>query len=253
MAYLGVFEAIRARLEGKSFLFVPDYPGKAQNLDMSNPQGTVFDFAAVKTLLSRTSNVVVEGVMTVPIHPHEIAGQLLERVYPSFVFDVIAIMPRYQEAVFNSGDYGGEKYSTPVAESVEDVYDNGVFVDTYARMIKRRPIEHPVDFLVEVRVHAKEHVEAALLVQYIYEQFPPRHFLRVPHKDGSFRSWDLFQTDYKDLDSREAVKTGTDLAEREYTKVFTYRVEGYLDNTDMVEFVNLIRKRSLTVEAVEES
>jgi hypothetical protein len=45
------------------------------------------------------------------------------------------------------------------------------------------------------------------------------------------------------------VRAGTPGVKREYCKVWTYRVEGYLDNSDMAEFVNMIRSREIAVTA----
>jgi hypothetical protein len=102
-----------------------------------------------------------------------------------------------------------------------------------------------MDIMVEIRVYANDQVISSLLVDYIYTTFPPRCFIRVPQKDGTFRSWDMTFESYHDMDKREAVRSGTPGVQREYAKVFTYKVEGYFDNTDTARIVNVVRSSKI--------
>ncbi len=250
MAYLGVVEAFRSRLAGNSPEHVPSYPGLPQIPDPSSEvPGRDINYADVLREQMRETKVFIDGLFSVPIYPFgpEWSGDY-PNVYPSLAFDIIGVRPRYDaETVYYSSKYGGEGYVIPVSYSLAEVRDVGASQGTGSRMAKTRALEHPFDILVEVKALAKDPVEAAVLISYIYKVLPPRHFLRVPHKDGSHRSWNLFHTDYADLDQRGGIKTGVG-GEQEYAKAFTYRVMAKIDNTDETELVNFIRARQLLFE-----
>ena len=252
MAYLGVVEAIRSRLAGNPPEHVPSYPGLPQTSDPSTEvPGRDINYADILREQMREAKAFINGSFSVPIYPYgpEWSGDY-PNVYPSLAFDIIGVEPRYDaETVYYSPKYGGEGYVIPVPYSLDEAKDSGGTQGIDSRMAKTRALEHPFDILVEVKALAKDPVEAAMLISYVYRVLPPRHFLRVPHKDGSYRSWNLFHTDYADLDQRGAIKTGIG-GEQEYAKAFTYRVMAKIDNTDETELVNFIRARQLLLEQI---
>ncbi len=246
MAYLGVIEAVRSRLEGNDPKYVPPYPGMPPKAGPDlRPAGATSGFSDVLMFLQRETSVNIGGKLTIPVHFGGTEGAETGNVYPSFAFEIVDYSPRYEEALYSSPTYGGERYVVPVATSTEEVFDETTSLGFSPRMARVRELEHPFDVLVEVRCYSKEPFETAALVQHIYEVLPPRHFIRIPHKDGSYRSWDLFLMSYRDLDSRAAIKMGIG-GEYEGAKVFTYRVEGYFDNTDKETLINLVRTRKLS-------
>jgi len=180
---------------------------------------------------------------SVPIFFFDQNGQQQEDNFPSFTYEIVDIQPRMAEYVFPAYTYGGENYNIPVDGSTRTITDSDGTEVTRPSLVKTRPVEQGYDFFVELRAYANDPIDSALLVQYLFTRFPPRHFLRVPMEDGSYRSWDMFQTAFQDLDKREAVREGSNGIMREYCKAVTLRVEGYLDNTNAAVYRNVVQRR----------
>jgi hypothetical protein len=250
MGYLGVLESVRSRLTGKGSKFVPPFPSleQLQKRTTEDIQNAGKRAEAVVPTSPKADPLTYVGGIHVPVFNFRADGANLDLIFPSISFDITGYTPRYAEFVYRSEDYNGDGvYHEPVENSKEEVFDgNGESLGIAARMVKIRPIEHPMDITVEVRVHTLNESEASYLVQYIYNVFPPRYFIRVPMRDGTYRSWDMLFEDFADLDRQEAVYTGAPGAVIEHTKVFTYRVEGYSDTTDQYAYVNRTRKRIIT-------
>lgn len=239
MSYLGAVEAVLARLQGKPKAFVPPLP--------KSPSHYVTGSAAVDGQLRASGSVNIAQI-EVPIFFIDDSGSDVDQV-PNFTFRIISITPRYSEYVYQSESYKGDYAYEPVAHSKSTVTDtNGETVGTGAMLTRERKVMHPFDFLLELRANSDDEVLASLMTHYIYsEVFEPRDFLRVPMRDGSYRSWDLLFKDFQDMDRQKATRDGSPGIERLYSKVWTYQIEGYLDNTDTAELVNVVRSRRLTV------
>ena len=249
MPYLGVLEAVRARLEGNSPNFVPPIPDIASNWDHEQPDRIegVNQQAIVDAYL-RQDRFAYVGRLKVPIYLFDIEGQQFDTIYPSLTYEILDVVPRYRNFIFQSSTTQEDVYEIPVETTTQPVIDqDGNFLGNYPRAIRTRLVEHPLDILFEVRAYANDPIISALLVEYVYTIFPPRYYIKVPMKDGSNRSWDVLFENYRDLDKREAVRAGTPGVQREYAKVWTYRVEGYFDNTDTTDIVNVVRKQKLSV------
>lgn len=238
MSYLSVLRAVQARLQGESFFHVPPFPGP----DLDGAMGRVSVAQEFRTV-----NVAVALTLQVPLLFFGVEGARTNVVYPSLSYEIIDYTPRYDEYVHSDLEYGGDVYREEIAASAETVLDSGTDLGASPRMFRERALEHPMDILVEIRAHADDPVVSALLVEYVYDRFPPRHFIRVPMKDGSHKSWDMLFVNYQDLDQREAVRAGLPGVEREYAKAWTYKVEGYFDNTDTAVLRNTVRKRSFVL------
>lgn len=249
MAYLGTLEAIRARLEGNDPLFVPPLPEIPPDFDSTVPSREAgINTPALVDAFLRQDRFAKVAQTKVPIYLFDIEGGRFDRIYPSFTFEILDAIPRYDEFIFQSDSYQGDRYQIPVHNSLKDISIDGIDQGLQPRMVRTRDVEHPLDIMIEIRAYAKDPLLSAMQVQHIYNILPPRGFLRVPMQDGSFRSWDMLFEHYRDLDKREAVRSGTPGVEREYAKVWTYRVEGYFDNTDTTVLQNVINKRSLNLE-----
>lgn len=234
MAYLGIVEAIRSRLVGNDPQLVPSLPA----LSIVRSEGPIQEASTPGRL--RESTAMLRGQVKVPVFDPDPLGKRHNVVYPSMSFNVISCTPRYEEAVYYSESYHGDGYQIPLAGSEEDVYDGDVFLQRAARAYAERPIEHPMDVLFEVVAYAAESLTKALLAEYIYSVFPPRGYLRVPMKDGSFRSWDLLFQSAKNIEATKIPYESLGL-EREQKNVWTYKVEAYLDNTDCAQLVQCVR------------
>lgn len=246
MPYLATTEAVIARLQGKPATFV------ASLADLQKERGAATADQAVglsapadvNAYLRRDAYTQVGGLQ-VPIFYFDVEGQQFSRIYPSITYEILDVKPRYNEFIYQSPSYEGDGYVIPVQASKQDVVLDEEDLGLIPRLARTRPVEHPMDIVVELRVYAKDPVQSALLVSYIYGVFPPRHYLRVPQNDGSYRDWDMMFSSYQDLDKRQAVRAGTPGVEREYAKVWNYTVEGYMDNTDMALLQNLVRSREV--------
>lgn len=252
MSYLGVLEGVRFRLEGGSRTTTPSLATltgpKVQQQHPSRDVG-LQEWATVDAALRRQTDMAV-GRIRVPIFWRDGGGQHFKALYPSLTFDIISTQPRFNEFVYQSKQYRGDMYQNDVETSKSDVYEGDELLGNYARMTRKRFVEHPLDVLIEIRAHSKDPIFMALLEEYVYGQFEPRDFLRVPMRDGSSRSWDVLFVSSDELDKRGAVRAGTPGVEREYTKAWTYKVEGYFDNTDKTELVNLVQSRTIAVTAL---
>lgn len=243
MAYLGVVEAVIARLQGKPKTFVPELP--------KLPNHAITGSAELESQFRPKAYIGIVKTQ-VPIYYLDPSGRDVKKLYPCFTFNVIDFTPRYDEYVFNSKTYNGDYASFSVSPSkadVEDVDENGNPVTLRGDMLMgRRPVMHPYDIMVEIRALCDDDTLSAFMVEHVYANvFEPRDFLRVPMKDGSQRSWDVLFQSFRDLDSRQAVRAGTPGIERQYQKVWTYKIEGYLDNTDKTVLVNVIKARKIDV------
>lgn len=244
MAFFGSLEAVRARLEGKDKLFVPSLPHVPLNFDLDiagsdGDQGWV----QVDSFIRRTTEARI-GQIVVPVYYFaDRTGQQVKGADTSLAFSITTVEPRMDQGEAVIGHWS-ETLSAPVA----DVYDGDELIASQVpRMAREREIETPVDYMFEIRAYATTAFETAMLIRHVYRVFPPRTFLRVPQADGSYVSWHCLYEDgsFRDLDARKAVVQGTE--ERQFTKVWTYKIEGYLDNTDEAVLVNLVRKRNLTL------
>lgn len=250
MAYLGTLEAVRARLEGNPPQFVAPLPNIDKDWDHQSPDriAGINAPAQIDADLKDSSSTIV-GKISVPIYNFDDEGAHSKQNYPSLTFEIMDVVPRYNEFIFQSDSYQGDVYEIPVTTTGEDLHDvDGTDLGVSPRMIQQRNVEHPMDIMVEIRAYADDPVISAMLVQYVYGIFPPRYFIRVPMKDGSYRSWDMLFFHFKDLDKIETVAAPSPGVQREYLKIWTYRVEGYLDNTDTTEFVNNVRKRKINLD-----
>ena len=251
MSVIGTLAAVRARLQGQAPSYIPSYP-KIEDFESEFLQ-PIDNAAAQADVQSSTKKNWLARLPTrkVPIVYFDVPGMRNNLIYPSLTYEVISYTPRYTEYAFDSPEYGGEDYIIPITESAETVLDGDEDLGEYPRIAWRRSLEHPMDITIEIRAYAKDPLESLLLVQYVYGAFEPRGYMRVPMHDGSYASWDLMFEDFKDLDKREAVDSGAEGVVREYAKVWTYKLEGYVDNTELAVLENLVRKRTLTVGAIE--
>lgn len=246
MMYLAVLEAIRHRLEGADPQSVPALPDvygdlASMPLDMDGSSTVQRTNAAI----DRMSHVTV-GRAPVPIYYFSTKGEPWHGQYPSMTFEMLDVTPRFDDTrIYHSPKYSGGAYLLPLKHSAEQVSLDGVDLGQLPRLAKRRPIEEPYDFMFEIRALADNPTTSAMLVRHIYKCFPPRHYIRVPMMDGSYRSWDMQFKSYKDLDLDMTLVARQGGVVREYSKVFTYVVEGYSDTTDETQVVNLIRSRQI--------
>lgn len=248
MSVLATLEAVRHRLEGNPFDTVPALVD-AMTGRSAQPSKTVGleDSADVSVALRRTTYARVQG-LDVPVHWAGTEGKEFKRVYPSLTYDIIGSNPRFDSGyVYQSPSYHGDRYRIDTHQT-ETVYDGGEELGDYARAAKVRDVEQPFDVLVELRAYSLNPVLMHMLeVHVLTRVFLPRHFLRVPQQDGTYRSWDVLYQDAKDLDQRAAVRSGAPGVEREYGKSWTWKVEGYFDNTEQARLVGLVRERRLVM------
>lgn len=244
MAYLGVVEAVLARLQGKPKTFVPSLPALPEHSNGGS--------ASVASRLTPKAELNI-GSISVPIYHFDPSGRDNRELWPCLTFDIMGITPRVNgEAVYNSQAYKGD-YAYEAIEhskvSITDVDENGEReVRKEPTLYRERPVMRPYDFLIEIQALADDDIVSALLVEHVYANvFDPHDaFLRVPMRDGTYRSWDVIFKGFQDLDMRRAVRAGSPGIERQYAKSWTYVVEGYLDNTDLTELVNAARSRKLS-------
>jgi hypothetical protein len=249
MAFLGAIEAVRYRLCGGYRLSVPSLKRMLGEWDRMSPSDALGLQAAarVEAHLRRSTKVNISS-LEVPVYFFDPTGQHYKLTYPCLTFDIIGTQPRYAEFVFQSDSYKGDMLQVPVATSKENVTVDGEDLGSHPRQARRRQVAHPLNIMIELRSYAKDPLVQSLLESHVYEQFHPRDFLRVPTKDGSYRSWDVIFQGSNELDKRDAVRSGSPGVEREYAKAYTFTIEGYFDNTDTSYLVNLVRTRSLNVE-----
>lgn len=251
MSYLGVLEGARFRLEGGDRKAVPSLSALLGTWDGKTPDRSIgLQTAALVDAALRRNSTLMVGKVKVPIYWFDGGGASFKALYPALAFDIIGTTPRYNEFVYQSDSYRGDMYQNDIPTSAAEVFDGSEDVGSFPRMTAKRPVEHPLDVMLEIRAYAKDPLFMGFLEEYVYQKFTPRDFLRVPMRDGSYRSWDVIFKDSNDLDKREAVRAATPGVEREYAKVWTYTVEGYFDNTDKTELVNLVQKRTITQTAL---
>lgn len=235
MSYLGVFEALRARLEGAAPSFVPKLPDALASRDMR----------ANVAAENATRNTARVGKVRVPVIRRDKGAQEFTEIYPSLTYAVIDFRPNFGMTVWDTGAYGGDHAWEPLEGSEAEVFDGSVSLGVAARTARTRPVEHPFDVQVEVRAYAKDEAELSRLVEYVWRVLPPRHFLRIPRKDGTFRSCDLIWQEFDGIDPSRAVSGGNAGATREYAAVWTYTVQSFLDTTDQAKLLELVRSVSV--------
>lgn len=250
MSYLGLLSAVRARLEGKPFKYTPKLQDITVRWDEENGRTTLPISAAEVLSELRDPCSVSVGARKVPIYFFDIIGHDEEQVYPALTFEIVDLEPRFDEgSILSLPEYGGlQMHREAISSTSEEVFDGTTSLGEAPRMRESRALEVPYDFIVELRAYAKDPIFSAFLVAYITQRFLPRHFIRVPLNNGCYGSWDLMYESFQDLDKREAARSGTPGFEREYAKVWQYRAEGFLDNTDTAVLENLVRSRTITMD-----
>lgn len=235
MAYLGVSEAVRARLEGKPFEYVPPLNAVPQREHTPNPPTSKAEIPFVLSDTTFLVDVIEEGPDWVE----------RSRAYPSLSFNIIDVQPRYGDSLVSSPAYAVHDHFTPVSTTEEVVKDGKQTLRSGARMLRQQAVEHPFNFMIEIGAYAKSEQEAIALISYVYDKFKPRGFIRVPRLDGTWDSWDMIFREYSDRDAangRRAIGY-----EKEYKKIWTYIIEGYLDTSRQVTLVNTNRYRGLSI------
>ena len=243
MAYLGVVQAILGRMRGDDPRGTPVFA--------SHPDNFLAGSAEIAAQLRSDASVNIANV-EVPIFYVDPSGHDMESIRPCFTFDILGYTPRNNgESVYDTREYQGDYGYDPVDYAKATVTDYGESDGPLPLMYKTRRIMSPFDILIEIQAMADNDTLSALMVEHVYSNVfdPFSDFLRVPMKDGSYRSWDVLFKDFKDLDQRRAVRAGTPGAERQYSKVWTYTIEGYLDNTDTTQLVNLVKSRKLNMKS----
>lgn len=233
--YFGVSEAVRARLEGKPFEFVPPIDAAPQHEHTPNPPTSKAEISFAPFPGSFLVDVVEEG-------PDWIEQN---RVYPSLSFNIIDIQPRYENYLVSSPEYPAQDHFIPVITTNEAVKDGKYVLRVGARMLRQQPVEEPFNFIVEIGAYAKAEEEAKALIRYINRRFKLRGYIRVPRLDGSFVSWDMLYREYSDRDA--AIGARSISREKQYKKIWTYVIEGYADTTDQTTIVNVNRYRGLSL------
>jgi hypothetical protein len=224
---------------------VPQHPVR-RAIPQDEQQRKFSTVAEAAKVLFEAGKANIFGV-EVPIHYYDVQGQDWQVNYPSLTYECINIQPRYTGGEYRQpryGEYDFEDYAEPVAEGTIEVDGETL---TGNVLYRRRKVEQPYDFYVEIRAYAKDPVMTDALIRHVSRVLPPRTFLRVPMIDGSYRSWDVQQSAFQDLDKREAIASGRRGFEREYLKLWNFRVEGYLDTSDDSEYVNAVRERLITL------
>lgn len=247
MPYLATVEAIKARLQGKHPKYVAPLPDLPKEWDFESPDNSVgVEIPAKLPIALKPSAYTRVSTVDVPIYFFDNEGARFEKIYPSFSYEILDVPPRYNEYIYMSPSYKGDRYQIDQESPQAQLYDtDGTDLGVSKRLALVRDVEQPIDIIFEIRAYSKDPILSALMVEYIYKHFQPRDFIRVMQKDGTHRSWDMFFKTYHDMDKREAVRSGTPGVEREYCKVWTYSVEGYMDNTDEALFRALISRRQL--------
>lgn len=231
--YLAALDAVAHRLLGGD----PTLP----------PQNYTEDAKASDGLLGRLDERVgmlghpPQGPGGIPVFWFDYVGNAYERL-PCFSVECIDTQPRLGNFIACDPDGSQEDYIEELPGTIEILDATGETL-TGAPLRTRRAIEIPYDFMVEVRAYSDDPLMSAKMVSWVSTVFHPVSYLTVRMADGSTRTWDVEQTDYRDLDKREVARTGA----REYAKVWTFRVEGYNDNTLSARLETTGRGRNLLV------
>lgn len=228
--YLGAVDAIAHRLLGGEPAAAP--PHYSHSVKDDAPVGSV--------KLRRGLHGSTSETMAVPVYYFDYVGHPFK--YPAFAVECIDIQPR------RANFLAKEEYYAPLPGENITLTDRSTgTTHTGPALAVRRPVEFPYDFMVEVRAYADNPAESASMVEWISRHLPPTTYLTVPQKDGTTRKWDVEQIGFKDLDKRDAVRQSPGLT-REYVKVWTFRVEGYSDTTDLAVLETTGRGRIISVE-----
>lgn len=237
MAYLGIVEAMMARLQGKPKTYVPPLPER--------PDPQVAGWANVNGVVVRSEKLTSVKV-EMPIFYLDTSGIDMQQHWPCLTFDIKSYTPRFDEgATYQAPGYGDEFYED-IGVTKAILYCDGEPM-TGEVMKKKRPVAHPYDTIIEIQAHTDDPTVSAMLVRHVYRTLDERSFIRVPMRDGSYCSWDMLFRDFQDLDYRRAVRSGSPGIERQFSKAWTYLIEGFFDDTDLTTLENVVRTRKLNM------
>ena len=245
--YLGVFEAVRWRLEGNNPHQAPPL-GPFQQVDL---QGATVptDWAKVQAHMSRETSVDVAGIR-IPIVSSGKVGTSVDE-YPLITFDIVGLRPDYSRYVTTSRKDGEETHIERFPQSVGDVKENGEVVVTSPRMARIKEAAAPFNYEVEIRLYTRDFAMSALMLKHFYDVLPTRTFLKVSMADGTSRAWRAEQSHYHMVNSKQAEGMAAVGLVAEYCHVIDYDVFGFSDNTDTWIYTNLIRSRAITTRSMQ--
>lgn len=203
MSYEGIIEALKHRLTGGDPYVAPQ---------VSSPLGSAVRFQ-------------LEGAEVVVAHRGVEGRPITER--PLISYAIIAENPRFENYLTPYGN----RHDEDVEPSMETVTAPDGTTFQRPALAFQRPFAEPLDFMVEIRAYADSLEDLAKLSRHVRKTFKQRGWLTVPLADGSAEEWDLLWADHKNADERVAVQNGTMGLETEGLRIWTYRLEGYLDNS----------------------
>lgn len=174
-------------------------------------------------------------------------ARLYPRAFPAYTYNIIGLTPRFDEFVFQ-GAYYNDPYRIPSAVHKATVTADGDDLGQHARAVRVRPIEQPIDVSFEVRTYAATLPELLLLDEHLLANvFRPRDYIRVAQYDGSYRSWDVLFQESHTANKTSPALSGALGTQREFCRVWTWRIEAYLDTTQLTKLRTTVQERQITL------
>jgi hypothetical protein len=177
-----------------------------------------------------TRDFVFGAWRNVPVFPVNIEGRDWSNIWPCVTYYC-------QDETFNASTFiYADPFGrdAPDAPTIEVTNRRGKVLATGVQNNERRPHPEAYDLHYGIQVYSKDSTELRWICDAVKKLFPARGSIEVEQMDGSRLQLDmLMEGDPVNLDigNREVAMSMADNEQRHFSRLFTYRIESYIDNT----------------------
>lgn len=195
-------------------------------------------------------HISFNGVKTeIPVYRFATRGRRIVETWPSLSFELINFQFAPQRYIWRA-----DRFRDPVPSSFIEYKDKSwegkkttvELTKEGPTLLKVRDNPEPFDVMFEIRVWSKDQVESYALNRVLLETFPARGALKAVQESGTIKVWEMALQSVACLDDDEP--TLEDSEKAAFCWVYTYTVETFLDNTEVVTLKRTITQPELTVE-----
>lgn len=235
-----------------------DAGGKQRGLNLVAVDGQTGLPPKASTAIIGQRQVSYGGLKTsVPVWHVQARGRRVVDVYPSISFEMVGFIfapTRYIWKDDRIRKTGGKQAQVRV-EFRDHKGMPGRRSSETKRTVTYGPAYHesrehpePYNLIYEVRLWSKDHDSDHIYQRMILEALPARGFLQTVQQDGTPKTCEMYQQSVNSVDDPEP--TAEDSERKEFSWVYTYAVETFLDNTEVTEINRTMTEREFTSEVL---
>jgi len=231
----------------KPTLQTADLGGIGRGFKTAAFDGVRGDMAKSQTRLG-SRHISFNGVKTeIPVFRFATRGRRIVETWPSLSFELVNFSFAPQRYIWRA-----DQFRDPVSTSFKSYTETTWSGKKMPGVTKEGPTllsvrdnPEPFDLMFEVRSWSKEAIESYALNRVILETFPARGALKFVQESGEPKVCEMALQSVICMDDDEP--TLEDSEKAAFSWVYTYVVETFLDNTEVVTLKRTITQPELTV------